>query len=85
METTKLYKVHINNLNYAESPFIHNATRELEVSEEEYRKVLEVGSGEAWLWDEDQQTFILTTTPVDAALRFARNIECFSFINRSPL
>lgn len=82
---SKLYTVYINNLNYAESPFIRDATRKIEVSEEEYLKIQEISSSQAWLWDEEQQTFILTATPNHEALRFAREIECFNIINRSPL
>jgi hypothetical protein len=36
---TELYSVYINNLNYASSPFIRDATIEIKVSEEEYLKV----------------------------------------------
>lgn len=82
---SKLYTVYINNLNYVESPFIRDASRKIEVPEEEYFKIQEISSSQAWLWDEEQQTFILTTTPNHEALRFAREIECFNIINRSPL
>jgi len=44
---SKLYTVYINNLNYAASPFIKDATHKIEVSEEEYIKVQEVSSSQA--------------------------------------
>ena len=82
---TKLYTVYINNLNYAESPFIKDATRKIEISEEEYIKIQTVSSSQVWRWNEDQNTFTSEANPNNQALRFAREIECFNIINRSPL
>jgi hypothetical protein len=44
---SKLYTVYINNLNYAASPFIRDATRKIEVPEEEYIKVQDISSSQA--------------------------------------
>ena len=82
---TTTHKVLLNNLNYLQSPFIPEATKELEITEEEFNKVCEISSGKAWWWNEDLQTFELVTNPEDTALRFAREIQCFSIVNRGAL
>lgn len=79
------YIVYINNLNYARSPFIRDATREIKVTKEEYLKVQRVNTAKAWKWDEELNTFLLVDNPNNQALRLARKRECFELINRSPL
>lgn len=81
----KKYTVYINNLNYLQSPFIADAARPLEITEEEFLKTQEFTTGSAWCWNEELQTFEQVTTPNLTALRLARNLECFNLINRSPL
>lgn len=79
------YIVYINNLGYLKSPFILDAETELEVSEEEYKKTRSFKSETAWRWNYELSTFELVVNPNHAALRLAREIECFRFINRGPL
>ena len=84
-EKEKTYKVLINNLNYMKSPFVRDANREVEVTEEEYQKISSFNATKAWWWNEETHHFELVSTPINESLRFARETECFRFVNRSPL
>lgn len=81
----KKYTRLINKLNFLASPYVTDATREIEVNEEEYLKTTSCKLTEVWYWNEELQTFEAITSPYLDALRFAREIECFSLMNRSPL
>lgn len=82
----KTYTVYINKLNLLQSPYVTDATVPLEISETEYNKVNKGHKFyEAWYWNSEIQQFELITSPSLKALREARNIECFSLMNRSPL
>ena len=84
METKKYVRV-INNLNFLASPFVTDATREIEVSEAEYLKTTSCKLTEVWQWNEELEIFEAITSPYTDALRFAREWECFQLMNRSPL
>ena len=79
------YTVYVNNLNFVQSPFIKDATVPIEVSKEEYLKVQEFKTEQAWKWNTELKTFESVTIPDNDALRFARELECFRIVNRSPL
>ena len=81
----KTHTVYINKLNLLQSPYVHDATIPVEVSEVEYNKIRTHKFYEAWQWNPELQHFELITSPHLSALREARNIECFSLMNRSPL
>lgn len=81
----KLYKVKINNLNFLAGPFVTDATIEIEVNEAEYLKTRSRKFTEVWYWNAELQCFEAITSPYTAALRFAREFECFQLMNRSPL
>lgn len=74
--------VFINSLGYLASPYIKDATLPLEISEAEYSKTRTFGNAEAWKWNFETKTFELVQTPSINALRFERQLECFSIINR---
>lgn len=82
---TEKYIVYINNLGYLKSPFILDAENALEVTEEEYNKTRSFKSETAWKWNYDLKTFELVISPNQTALRLAREVECFKFVNRGPL
>ena len=81
----KKYTVYINNLGYMRSPFVLDAEIALEITEEEYNKTRSFKSETAWKWNYELNTFELVATPNHVALRLAREVECFKFVNRGPL
>ena len=81
----KRYTVYINKLNLLQSPYIQDANIAIEISEEEFIKTRSIEFSKAWQWNSTLNMFEKITTPVLKALREAREIECFSLMNRSPL
>jgi hypothetical protein len=82
---SQTYTVYINNLGYLKTPFMPEAENALEISEEEYKKTRSFKSETAWRWNYETKTFELVPSPSLMALRFAREVECFKFLNKSPM
>lgn len=75
----------INKLNYLASPFITDATIPVQVSEEEFITLCSCPMGKAWRFNSETKKFELTITPFDSELRWLRERDCFSIINRNQL
>ena len=81
----KTYTVYINNLNLLASPTIKDATIPVKISEEEFKKISFIPLAYEWSWNAETKSFELVVSPVLNYLRGVRELECFSYINRSPL
>jgi hypothetical protein len=65
---------------------MHLQKRDLfKISEEEFLKTRCIEFSKAWQWNPTLNKFEKITTPVLKALRDAREVECFSLMNKSPL
>lgn len=74
--------VKINNLGFLEGPSVKDAMIDVEITEEESKKISNWPASKIWQYDWENKTFNLVQTPYFDGLRFARQVECFDIINR---
>ncbi len=76
--------IRINENGYVESPYIKDATIEIEIEDSEYEKITTFPFGKNWRYINGK--FILEALMDDNNLRTRRQIECFNVVdNRSQL
>lgn len=77
-------KIKINESGYVESPYIRDATIELEVTDEQLEQISTFGFNTNWRYVNGE--FVLESLMDDNSLRERRQRECFNILdNRSQL
>ena len=74
--------VSVNSLGYLAGPSVRDATITIEVSDELAEQLSHWPATSLWQYNWEIGTFNLVQTPYKSDLRFAREVECFSIINR---
>ncbi len=76
--------IKINQLGYVESPYINDASIEMEVEDETYERLMSCKIGKNWKYQDDE--FVIVDILEDEVIRERREIECFLIVdNRSQL
>ena len=76
--------IKINENGYVESPYIHDATIEMEITDEQFETISTFGFNTNWRYVDGE--FVLESLMDDDSLRARRQRECFNIVdNRSQL
>ena len=76
--------IKINENGYVESPYIHDATIEMEITDEQFETISTFGFNTNWRYVDEE--FVLESLMDENSLRERRQRECFNIVdNRSQL